>query len=309
MTQTANRITADRLHERIVAGNPDDELGTLAATLNHMIERLERSFTEMRRFTADAAHELRTPLAVMRSEAEVALRSARSAEEYCRVLENLLEETNRLATMADQLLFLCRQDAGVQPAAHERVQICDLLADVVSNMQLLAEERNVRLTLDANPPCLLSGDSRQLRRVFYNLLDNAVKYTPAGGTVSVTGRSENGRFSATVTDTGIGIPAEHLPHIFERFYQVDSSRSRTVSRTGLHHYPAVGLASGRVETDFLAEPQNGSGLGLSICRSIVHGLGGEILAESHPGTGTRVTVLVPTQPRRNRNPKQDRGIV
>ena len=308
MTQTANRITADRLHERIEAGNPDDELGTLAATLNHMIERLERSFPEMRRFTADAAHELRTPLAVMRSEAEVALRSSRSPEEYSRVLENLLEETNRLATLADQLLFLCRQDAGLQPAGNEAVQMSELLGDVVSNMQLLADEQNVRLIHQEIPDCWVSSDGRQLRRVFYNLLDNAIKYTPAGGTVSVTSRSENGRFSATVADTGIGIPAEHLPHIFDRFYRVDSSRSRAVSRADGFQGRAIGLAGGRGEDDPRKEPQNGSGLGLSICQSIVRGLGGEILAESHPGEGTCVTIFLPTQPS-VRNSHQERSIV
>lgn len=172
----------------------------------------------------------------------------------------------------------------------------ELLGDVVSNMQLLAEERNVRLIHGENPHGCVSGDGRQLRRVFYNLLDNAIKFTSAGGIVCVTSRSENGRFSATVADTGIGIPAEHLPHIFERFYRVDSSRSRAATRGDGYPDWAIGLDGGRGEVDALNEPRDGSGLGLSICQSIVRGLGGEILAESRPGEGTCVTVVLPTEP-------------
>lgn len=270
MTQTARQITADRLARRIAVDNPDDELGTLAETLNDMIERLERSFTEMRRFTADAAHELRTPLAVMRNETEVALRSARSSEEYCRVLENLLDETNRLSTMADQLLFLSRQDAGLQPRRDEEVALSDLLAEVVSNMQLLADEKKIRLIFEDGQPhpqaARLKGDSRQLRRVFYNLLDNAIKYTPAGGEVRVMTRRDDSHLTVTVADTGIGIPPEHLPRIFERFYRVDPARSGDV---------------------------NGAGLGLSICRSVIRSMGGEIHVESRVGHGTEFSVRLP----------------
>lgn len=277
MTETANHITADRLHERVAVDNPHDELGTLATTLNGMIERLERSFTEMQRFTADAAHELRTPLAVMRSEAEVALRSARSPEEYSRVLGNLLEETNRLSTMADQLLFLCRQDAGLQPSIYETVPMADLLAEVVSNMQLVAQEVGVDLVLDENQQWRLTGDSRQLRRVFYNLLDNAIKYTGSGGKVSVTSRAGNGMRTVAIADTGTGIPPEHLPRIFDRFYRVDPSRSGDT---------------------------NGAGLGLSICRSAVRSMGGEIQVESRLGIGTTVTVRFPEQPMFENAPTQ-----
>lgn len=280
ITQTARRISADQLNERIRVDNRDDELGTLAATLNDMIERLERSFAEMKRFTADAAHELRTPLAVIRNEAEVALRSARAPEEYCRVLENLLEETNRLATMADQLLFLSRQEAGLQPGSEEPVEMSDLLAEVVTNMQLLAEEKGIVLTLNENPPCSLTGDSRQFRRVFYNLLDNAIKYTGAGGKVTVTSRSGNGERRILISDTGVGIPPEHIDRICDRFYRVDPARSGEA---------------------------NGAGLGLSICRSIVRGTGGEISVESRLGSGTTVTVHFPEPPVSKNAPAQPQG--
>lgn len=277
ITRTARQISADRLNERISVDNSDDELGLLAQTLNEMIERLERSFTEMRRFTADAAHELRTPLAVIRNEAEVALRAARSPDEYCRVLENLLEETNHLSTMADRLLFLCRQDAGLQPRSDDDVSIADLLADVVSNMQPLAQDKVVELTLENNQPCLVKGDSGQLRRVFYNLLDNAIKYTNTDGTVSVSSEVDHDRLTIIVADTGIGISPEHQPKVFERFYRVDSARSGEV---------------------------NGVGLGLSICRSVIDAMGGEIVLESSLGQGTTLIVRLPLQRLPEEKPQQ-----
>jgi heavy metal sensor kinase len=267
MTETANVISADRLNERLPVGNSHDEIGGLAQTLNRMIERLERSFIEMQRFTADAAHELRTPLAVMRTEAEVALRSPRTTEDYCRVLENLLEETNRLSNLADQLLFLCRQDAGLQPGKQEPISMQALLREVLANMQLVAEERSVNLSMDGECHSEIIGDGIQLRRVMYNLIDNAIKYTPAGGKVTVRAAEANGCLSVTIKDTGIGIPANHLPRIFDRFYRVDPAR------TG----------------------ENGAGLGLALCQSIVKGLGGRIAVASELGQGTSVTVELPRQ--------------
>lgn len=268
ITQTARQITADRLDQRIGVGNPHDELGELAQTLNQMIERLELSFTEMKRFTADAAHELRTPLAVIRNEAEVALRLPRSSEEYCHVLGNLLEETTRLSNMADQLLFLCRQDAGLHLLNRETVAMDRVLQEVVSNMQLVAQEKGVSLAFDENEPCQVVGDERQLRRVFYNLLDNAIKYTESQGNVVVASRLNSDHLVVTITDTGIGIAPEHLSHIFERFYRADAAR------TG---------------------DENGAGLGLSLCQSIVRGLGGSITVESTVGHGTKFTVGLPTR--------------
>jgi heavy metal sensor kinase len=265
ITRAANQISADRLNERIAVPNPGDELGALAETLNRMIERLERSFTEMRRFTADAAHELRTPLAVMRSEAEVLLRCSRSPDDYARGVENLLEEANRLSQMTEQLLFLSRQDAGLHLAAREEVDPAGLVSDVVGTMQAVAQDRAIDLRLTGNAPCQLVGDARLLRRVLYNLLDNAFKYTQTTGTVSVCGAVEEGAWLLTVADTGVGIPPDHLPHVFDRFYRVDAAR-----------------------TD-----EGGAGLGLAICRSIVHCLGGTITIDSEVGRGTTVRVRLP----------------
>lgn len=263
MTDTARQISGEQLDRRVEVTNRDDELGQLAATVNDMLERLERSFAEMRRFTADAAHELRTPLAVIRNEAEVALRQPRSGEEYGRALENVLEETIRLSRMADELLFLCRQDAGLNPQASEPVELGSLLEEVVGNMRLVAQEKGVSLTLDAEAGGTAFGDGRQFRRVFYNLIDNAVKYTPAGGQVRVGCRQEGGDVVVTVVDTGVGITEEHLPRIFDRFYRVDPSRTGDAA---------------------------GAGLGLAICKSAVQAAGGSITVTSRVSEGTTFAV-------------------
>src|SRR5262245_78229 len=266
ITQAADRITAEELSRRVEVANPDDELGALAQTLNRMIGRLERSFAEMRQFTADAAHELRTPLAVIRSEAEVALRADRTPDEYRRVIENLLDEATRLGGVADQLLFLCRQDGGLLPPAGEELDAGRLIRDVVENMRVVADEKMVTLTADRVVPCRVVSDGRLVRRVLYNLLDNAIKYTDPGGRVEVTSAADGGSLTVTVSDTGIGIPPEHLSHVFERFYRADPAR---------------------------AGDRPGAGLGLAICRSIVRTLGGSITLKSSPGIGTEVRVVLP----------------
>lgn len=262
MRQAADEITAHRLSDRIAIENPGDELGKLGGTLNRMFERLEQSFTEMQRFTADAAHELRTPLAVIRNEAEVALRADRSAAEYCRVLENLLEETVRLSALADQLLFLSRHDAGLSCPQPERMALDVVLKEVAVNMQLVAEAKGVCLVppVESEQPCWITADPAQVRRVFYNVIDNAIKYSQPGGTVNVAHARKEGAIDVTIADSGIGIPANHLPRIFDRFYRADSAR-----------------ADG-----------DGAGLGLSICQSIMKSLGGTIRITSEVGQGTQV---------------------
>jgi two-component system heavy metal sensor histidine kinase CusS len=266
MVATAQEITATRLDRRLEAPNPQDELGRLVSTFNDMISRLERSFEEVRRFTADAAHELRTPLAAMRTETEVALRSPRSPERDERVLENLLEEIERLTRLVSQLLFLCREDTGVGVGDFRPVRLDDLVREVGEHMQVAAQEKGVNLDVEPLAPCQVRGDADRLRQLFFNLLDNAIKYTPPGGRVTVRTESPNGRAHVTIADTGVGIPTEHLPHVFERFYRVDSSRGP--------------------ETD-------GTGLGLAICRSIAEAHGGVIKIDSRLGGGTRVTLNLP----------------
>lgn len=275
MTEAAAKITMLDLNRRLAIFRKDDEFGRLGETLNRMIERLERSFEEVRRFTADAAHEFRTPMAIMRSEAEIALRSPRSPEEYRRVIESLLEETTHLSGLAEQLLFLCREDAGLISSDFEPVGVCALLEELCEQMRVAAREKEIELESRLEPDCYVSGDPQRLRRLFMNLLDNAIKYTPRGGRIDVSCRGAAGRVVIEIADSGYGIPAESLPHIFERFYRVDAAR------TGV----------------------KGTGLGLAISRSIVDAHGGTIEVESRVGTGSRMRVtLQKAQPPANGKP-------
>jgi heavy metal sensor kinase len=266
MTATAEDITATRLDRRIEILYSDDELGRLAQTLNRMIARLERSFEEIRRFTADAAHELRTPLAVMRNEAEVILRSPRDPADYRRVLEDQLEEIERLSRLADRLLFLCRCDAGLRPGAQTPVRIDDAARAVAEHMRAVAEGKRITLEVRRADRCSVRGDEDQLRRLLFNLVDNAIKFTPNGGAVTVECRRDDGRADVIVADTGVGIPAEHLPHVFERFYRVEPARDGE---------------------------SGGAGLGLAISRTIAEAHGAELRIESAVGEGTRVILNLP----------------
>lgn len=266
---TAERISAEKLSERVNAPNPDDELGRLAATLNQTFDRLQGSLDEMRQFTADAAHELRSPLAVMRTEAEVALRNARSVEEYRHVIEVNLEETMRLAAVVDQLLTLSRHDAGMETGFHDEVPLDALLGDVSDKFRTIAEQKGLTFEVAPLPSWNVEGDDIRLSQLFFNLLDNAIKYTPRGGHVALKAETNGKLARFIIEDTGIGIPAEHLPHLFKRFYRVDHSRNRAFG---------------------------GTGLGLAICKSIVEAHHGEIAVDSQPNLGTRFTVTLPGKP-------------
>jgi heavy metal sensor kinase len=267
MVATAEDISATRLDRRIEVANPDDELGRLARTLNGMIERLERSFKEVRQFTADAAHELRTPLAILRNEAEVALRVPRDSEQYRDCLEDMLEEIDHLSNLSEALLFLFRGDAGLGASRREPLEIDEVIEEIAEHVRVVATEHQQELTVAASSPCTVLGNPEQLRRLLFNLLDNAIKFTPPGGRIVVRAAGGSGEaVRLVVSDTGIGIAPEHLPRVFDRFYRVDSARSR---RSG------------------------GNGLGLSICRSIVEAHHGTIELESEPGRGTSVIVTLP----------------
>lgn len=266
MAITAAQITASRLDSRIEVINPDDELGHLARTFNSMLDRLERSVEELRRFTADAAHELRTPLAVLQAEAAVALRMPRSADEYRRVIEVILNESKRLAHLADRLLVLCRQDSGLDRMRHEEVPFDALIRDVVDQVRIAADQKGVLLEVAPLQEWAVLGDDVQLSRLLFNILDNAVKFTNSGGRVSVRADARNGQVRVAVSDTGIGIPSADLPHVFERFYRADKSRNH---ETG------------------------GAGLGLAIAKGIVDAHHGAISLISKVGVGTTVQVQLP----------------
>jgi heavy metal sensor kinase len=266
MVHTADQITATRLDRRIDIRNPDDELGLLARTLNGMIARLERSFEEVRRFTADAAHELRTPIAVLRNEAELALFMPREPEQYQAVLEDQLEELERLSRLADRLLYLSRGDAGLLTLAREPVVLQEVVEDVIEHMRVVAEAKGVTLILEKGAQTIVQSGEVHLRRLLFNLVDNAIKFTPAPGTVKVKTSGSQSEAQVIVTDSGIGIPPEHLPHVFQRFYRVDPDRD-----------PDMG----------------GAGLGLAIALSIAEAHAGTIAIESTLGVGTRVILTLP----------------
>jgi two-component system, OmpR family, heavy metal sensor histidine kinase CusS len=266
MAATADEITATQLDRRLHEPNPDDELGRLACTLNGMIARLERSFQEVRRFTADAAHELRTPLAILRNEAEVALRIPRESEQYRECLENMLEEIEHLSRLSEALLFLFREDAGLGAHTSDLLNLDQIVRAVADDIRVVAAEQNLELVLDALRPCQVLGNAEQLRRLLFNLLDNAIKFTQEGGSINIRVERQKGQAKVIIEDSGIGIAPEHLPRIFDRFYRVDSARSR---RTG------------------------GNGLGLSICKSIAEAHQGFIEVVSQPGRGTQVALTLP----------------
>jgi heavy metal sensor kinase len=267
--RSTEEITADHLDRRLPVANAKDELGQLTQTINAMIGRLERSFVEIRRFTADASHELRTPLTAIRTETEIALRQSLNTADYRHLLGSILEECERLTRLTDQLLTLSREDAGVVCSVRKSVELAALLDSVVETMRPLAEAKGLHLCRVGEGEIRVLGDEVRLRQVFYNLLDNAIKYTPEGGTVEVRLARRHRGAVVTVRDNGIGIPAEHLPRVFDRFYRVDKARSRE---------------------------EGGTGLGLSIAKIIITAHDGQIDLTSTPGQGTLCTVTLPAEP-------------
>lgn len=261
----ARAITADRLSERLPVGNPGDEIGALATVLNGMLVKLEDAFERLRQFTADASHELRTPLTAIRSVGEVGLQGKHDVAEYRDIIGNMLEEVNRLARLTDSLLQLTRLDTEVVRPAAETLDVGQLVREVADSMHILAEEKVMELTVEAGDGLLAYSDRAQLRRVLMILLDNAIRYTPAGGSVTVTAQSRNGEILVEVTDNGPGIPPEFREKIFERFFRIEPGRSR--------------------------EP-GGAGLGLSIARRAVAVCGGRIELVSEVGRGSTFRICL-----------------
>jgi heavy metal sensor kinase len=266
IVQTTRRISAQNLEERLLTVQAGDEVDELVKTINDMLDRLNRSFMEIRRFSADAAHELRTPLCAMRGEAEVMLSKKRSAAEYEEALERFLGQFDRLNCLTGDLLLLARFEGEAQPLVSEVVELNGLLKDLLEFFIAVAQEKAIRLSGSTEGEVLVKGKKDLLQRVFFNLLDNALKYTPTGGAVSMEVEITSPWVRVDVRDTGEGIPPEDLPHVCDRFYRVDKSRSR---QTG------------------------GSGLGLSISRRIVELHCGHIHIHSVPTQGTTVTVDLP----------------
>ena len=265
---TARRITSTNLRERIGSEGYPSELASLAGTFNEMLTRLEESFERISRFTADIAHDLRTPVNNIRGEAEVALARSRTVDEYRDVLESSLEEAVRLSELIGDLLFLARAESPSTDLHREHVNIGELLTTVRDYYDASATDAGILLVVNDGAESLSSELDRSLMlRAVSNLVSNAIAHTPTGGTVTLAATDEDAAIRIEVSDTGGGIPTEALPRVFDRFFRVDPSRSK---------------ASG------------GSGLGLAIVQSIltIHGGGAEILSQL--GRGTRVTLRIPT---------------
>lgn len=208
-------------------------MGRLAATFDQMLDRLEAAFQRQRQFTADASHELRTPLALIASQIDLALERPRPADAYRAVLASLRDDTTRLSQLLSELLTLARADAGYVTLDAEPLDLATLVEDVVVAMQPLARTAGIALGQRAEESVRVVGDQTRLTQLLVNLIDNGLKYTPVGGSVTVAVGRVDQRAFVSVGDTGEGIPPEHLPHLFERFYRVDTARDRAAGGAGL----------------------------------------------------------------------------
>jgi len=266
IARAARLIEVSQLSQRIPLVGSGDEFDQLAQTFNETFARLEHAVGEMKQFTGSIAHELRTPLTALRGEAEIALLHGRSAEDFQGVLTSQLEEFQKLTRLIDQLLMLARAEAGEYRLKRVDVLLDPLLKYIVETLGLIADEKGVTLKLESRPDIVARGDREWLERALLNLLDNAIKFTPAGGRVTVRTSNEAAGVRIEIEDTGTGISPEALPHIFERFYREDPARDKAVE---------------------------GVGLGLSLVKWIVEAHTGSIEAVSVPGEGARFTLILP----------------
>jgi two-component system heavy metal sensor histidine kinase CusS len=270
IAETARRIGSSTLHERIQAAGYPVELTALANTFNAMLDRLEDSFSRLSDFSADIAHELRTPVNNIRGEAEVALARARSVEEYREVLGSCLEEAVRLSELISNLLFLARAESPGEHLTREPTEVDQVFQAVHDYFEPAATESGVQLITERAEGLIILADRMLLQRALANLVSNALAHTFSGGKITLRAYQQSGSVCMEVQDTGVGIPAEALPRVFDRFYRVDRARS---SHSG------------------------GTGLGLAIVKGIVTMHGGTVDIRSEMGVGTTVSLLLPIQPR------------
>jgi heavy metal sensor kinase len=268
MAAQARRITDSNLNTRIEIGRAAEEMETLVAAFNELLSRLDQSFEGMRRFVADASHELRTPVSVIRGEAEVALSAERTAAEYRASLTVVLEESRRISRLVEDLLNLARADAGRVRLQTNDFYLNELVTDCCRSAQSLAGARRLKLECRAGADLQYRGDEQLLRRLLMNLLDNAIRYTPAGGTVEAALERNGAGVKLRVSDTGVGIAPEDASRVFERFYRAGESRSRE---------------------------DGGFGLGLAIVKWIAESHQGSVECASSPGAGSVFTVTLPAQ--------------
>jgi len=267
LSQTAEAISGQTLSTRLTLTAPYSEFQRLAQTFNGMLDRLQQVFEGQRRFVADAAHELKTPLTAMKGNFEVSLQRTRSAGEYRETIIANLAEVDRLTAMTKSLLTLAQFAGDRPPLVLQTLDLPPLVEEVVGELSVLGQEAGIHLQAECQPVPSLTGDASQLKQALINLLDNALRHTPSGGTITVRVGSHDTSIRLSVEDTGPGIDSRHLPHVFERFYRVDQARDRQ---------------------------SGGTGLGLAIVKEIVEAHGGTIRAHSQVGNGTIFTMTLPT---------------
>ena len=264
--KAAGEIGVSQLHQRLPVRGTRDELDYLAIQFNETFARLEKAVGEMKQFTASISHELRTPLAVLRGEAEIALMEANTTDQYRRVLGSQLEEFEKLTRMINQLLTLARAESGEVAMAHEPVDLSSMAESLSEQLEPVAASKNVNLSWHCQPGVKVSGDAGWIERIVLNLIDNAIKFTGAGGNVDVRVSQNGNDRTLEVHDSGMGIPPESVPHIFERFYRADPSR---------------------------ANRADGAGLGLSLVKWAVDQHHGSVNVETNPGKGSTFRVIFP----------------
>ena len=269
MAEQARRITHSNLETRLDAGTAAEELVALSTSFNELLSRLDQSFDHMRRFVADASHELRTPISIIRGEADVALTHDRSSAEYQQTLATILDESRRLSRLVDDLLNLARADAGRVKLQVEEFYLNDVVAECCRSASTLASARHITLQCQCREDVAFHGDEELIRRMVMNLIDNAIRYTPEGGNVTAALEANDAGLRIRIADTGVGIAPEAAPHVFERFYRSDKARSRS---------------------------DGGFGLGLAIVKWIAEVHNGAVELESTPGVGSTFTVTLPQLP-------------
>jgi len=267
ITETAREMSLYHLDKRLPEPEQNDEIRQLVRTFNAMMERIQTGVAKIQQFTADASHELRTPLTILQGEIEVTLRKPRENSEYMATLQSNLKEIYWMEKIVNDLLLLSRADAGEVTLRKKPIDLAELAKEGIQSHQRHAGEKNIAIHFQM-PPASFEGavDANRMRQVINNVLDNAIKYTPAGGAINVDLKREHDRIALTVADNGVGIPQKDIPFVFDRFYRVDKSRSRE---------------------------QHSSGLGLAICKWIVEAHGGGIEIESKEGKGTIVKIVLP----------------
>ena len=265
ITRTAQTISGGTLAKRVPVKDRGDEIDQLAMTFNQMLDRIQTLVTEIKQMGDNIAHDLKSPLTRIRGSAEVTLTSGKSMAEYESMAASAIEECDRLLDMINTMLMISKTEAGVDKPARAKIDLTRLIRDACELFGTAAEDKGLTLTCDLPETCNIRGDTRMIQRMVSNLLDNAIKYTPPGGTVGVSVSGKDGEnMLISVKDTGIGISSEDLPRIFERFYRCDQSRSEA-----------------------------GTGLGLSLARAIAKAHGGDIAVASRPGEGSAFTVTIP----------------